>query len=251
MSKLFLNLKKDIQNLADPKKAKILQRFFKTSKGEYGEGDIFLGIIVPKQRGLVKKYWQDVTLADLDKLIKSKIHEERLIALLILVNKFQKSKISRLHLPSARADDGQVNHKSKIFKFYLSHTKYINNWDLVDLSAPNIVGAHLIDKDRTILYKLAKSKNLWERRIAILATFAFIKNKDYKDTLKIAKILLNDRHDLIHKASGWMLREMGKRCGEKILTQFLDQNSKQMPRTMLRYTIERLPKKQQQYYLHK
>ncbi len=232
----LLNLKANIIKLADPGKAKILQRFFKTGEGEYGEGDIFLGIVVPKQRKLVKKYWKGITLADLDRLIKSKIHEERLIALLILVAKFQK------------ADDIL---KNQIYNFYLSHTKYINNWDLADLTAPNIVGTYLNNKNRSILYELAKSQHLWERRIAMLATFAFLKHGDCIDTLKIAKILMNDKHDLIHKAVGWMLREVGKKCGEKILINFLNQYSRQMPRVMLRYAIEKLPKKQQQYYLHK
>ncbi len=220
---MLKRLKKDLRDLADPKKAKILQRFFKTGKGEYGEGDVFLGVVVPKQRMLVKKYWRDLDLKDLDKLIKSKIHEERLITLLILVRQYQ-----------------SLNTKSSIFKYFLSRTKYINNWDLVDLSAPNIVGEYLIDKNRAILYRLARSKSLWERRIAMLSTFAFIKRGDYADTLKIAKILIKDKHDLIYKATGWMLREVGKRCGEKHLLKFLDNNCRQMPRTMLRYAIERL-----------
>ncbi|MFA5990709.1 MAG: DNA alkylation repair protein [Candidatus Doudnabacteria bacterium] len=226
-------LKRDMKKLANPAKAKVLAGFFKTGPGQYGEGDIFLGITVPLQRQLVKQYWQDLTMGDVDSLIKSKFHEERLIALLILVKQFQ-----------------SLNIKSSIFKFYLSHTKYINNWDLVDLSAPNIVGEYLIDKNRTILFKLAKSKNLWERRIAILATFAFIKKRDPKDSLAIAKMLLADKQDLIHKAVGWMLREIGKRCGEKILTDFLDKNVLRIPRTALRYAIERLPEKKRLHYLH-
>lgn len=216
-------LKTDLRKLADPKKAKILQRFFKTEKGEYGEGDVFLGVMVPRQRMLVKKYWRDLDLNDIDGLLRSKMHEERLIALLSLIYKYQ-----------------FLNIKFLIFKFYLSHTRHINNWDLVDLSAPNIVGEYLIGKNRTILYRLARSKNLWERRIAMLSTFAFIKRGDYADTLKIAKILIKDKHDLIHKAIGWMLREVGKRCGEKHLLTFLDDNCRQMPRTALRYAIERL-----------
>ena len=140
--------------------------------------------------------------------------------------------------------------QKKIYNFYISHTKHINNWDLVDLSAPNIVGEYLIDKNRAILFKLAKSKSLWERRIAILATFAFIKNHRSKDALAIAKMLLTDKHDLIHKAVGWMLREIGKRCSEKTLTDFLDDNALTMPRTALRYAIERLPEKKRLHYLH-
>ena len=257
-------LKSDIKKLADPKKAKILQRFSKTQKGEYGEGDVFLGIMVPKQRELVKKYWQDLSLADIDKLLKSKIHEERLIALLVLIKKFEiGSKIPLL----SKEGLGEVNKssifnlQSKIFRFYLNHTKYINNWDLVDLSAPKIVGSYLyslslegegrVRGKNDILIKLAKSKNLWERRIAMLATFAFIKRGDAKDALAIAKILLYDKHDLIHKAVGWMLREAGKRCSEKKLTDFLNQYSGKMPRVMLRYAIERLPREKRKYYLNK
>lgn len=233
---MLLQLKRDIRKLANPAKAKVLAGFFKTGPGQYGEGDIFLGITLPLQRQLVKQYWRDLTLADAESLLKSKLHEERLIALLILVKKFTTSEI--------------FNQKSKIYKFYLSHTKYINNWDLVDLSAQNIVGEYLIDKNRSVLYKLAKSKNLWERRIAILATLAFIKNRDPKDSIAISKILLSDRHDLIHKAVGWMLREIGKRCNEKTLTDFLDKNVLKMPRTTLRYAIERLPEKKRLHYLH-
>jgi len=227
-------LKTDLRQASDPAKAKVLQRFFKTGKGEYGEGDVFLGIIVPKQRALVKKYWQMLSLPEVGGLLKSKIHEERLTGALILVAKFEKA---------------AENEKDKIFKFYLQHSRGINSWDLVDLSAPNIVGEYLQKRDRDILYKLAKSKSLWERRIAILSTFTFIKRGETKDALAISKILLNDNHDLIHKAVGWMLREAGKRCSQKTLTDFLDQNCKKMPRTMLRYALERLPKKTRKIYL--
>jgi len=254
-------LQLEIKKLANPKKAKILMRFFKTGKGQYGEGDKFLGIVVPKQRELVKKYWHNLTLADLDVLIKSNIHEERLIALLILVAKYQNNLSSSGQSRGSMDSRLRGNDKKAIFKFYLSHTKYINNWDLVDLSAPNIVGSYLYSlslegreagvrvKNQTLL-RLAKSKNLWERRIAILATFAFIKKKQTIDIIKIAAILLKDKHDLIHKAVGWMLREVGKRCGEKTLTKFLDANALKMPRTALRYAIERLPKEQRLHYLH-
>lgn len=166
--------------------------------------------------------------------MQSQFHEERLIALLILVAKFQK------------ADDVE---KNKIFDLYLKNTKFINNWDLVDLSAPNIMGSYLESRDRAIIYKLAKSKNLWERRISVLATFLFIKNKDAKDALNIAELLLSDRHDLIHKAVGWMLREVGKRCGQEIEEAFLKKRYKTMPRTMLRYAIERFPEKKRLFYL--
>ncbi len=269
-------LKTEIKKLADPKKALILQRFFKTGEGGYGAGDVFLGLMVPQQRELVKKYWADATLADLDKLIKSKFHEERLIALLILVAKFSSppltpptrggksaisspfmgearrginSKIEYFQSPACQHLMAQPLTGRSIFKFYLSHTKYINNWDLVDLSAPNIVGEYLVNENRAILYRLAKSPSLWERRIAILATFAFIKRRQTKDTITIAEILLADKHDLIHKAVGWMLREVGKRCSEKILMDFLNANIQKMPRTTLRYAIERLPKKIKKHYL--
>jgi 3-methyladenine DNA glycosylase AlkD len=236
-------LKKELNRLKNPAKAKILQRFFKTGKGQYGEGDVFLGIVVPLQRKLVGKYWHNLSLADLDKLLKSKIHEERLIALLILVEKYKHSS----------GED-----QKQIFKSYLSHTKCINNWDLVDLSAPNIVGSYLyslsLDKagarvKNDILTNLAKSKSLWERRIAMLATFEFIKRGEFRDALRIAKLLMADKHDLIHKATGWMLREVGKRCGKNHLTEFLNKNCKKMPRTSLRYAIEHLDKNLKNNYL--
>jgi len=215
------NLKKDIQKLADPERAKHSLRFFKTAPGEYGEGDKFLGLTVPQCRQLVRKY-KDLSLLNTTRLLHSPYHEERLIALLILVHNFPKD-------------------PKKIYDLYLKSTKYINNWDLVDLTAPRIVGEYLLDKPVDILFKLAKSKSLWERRITILATFAFIYQGNPKPTLKIAEMLLHDKEDLIHKAVGWMLREVGKRCSQKSLTDFLNQHYKVMPRTMLRYSIERLP----------
>jgi 3-methyladenine DNA glycosylase AlkD len=225
----------DFQKLKNPIQAKNLARFFKTGKGEYGEGDIFLGIKVPEQRKLVGKYYKELSLQDTEKLIASKIHEQRLTGLLILVAKYKKTD-----------PDG----KNKIYKLYLKNAKNINNWDLVDLSAPNIVGNFLLEKDRKILYKFSKSKNLWERRISILATFEFIRNKQFADSLKIAEILLHDKHDLIHKAVGWMLRELGKR-DQSLEEQFLEENSFKMPRTMLRYAIEKFPENKRLYYLNK
>jgi len=224
------DLKLDLRKESDSEKAKILQRFFKTGKGEYGEEDIFLGITVPKQRQIAIKY-ESLALKDIQLLLKSKIHEERLTALLILVNNYKKSE-----------------NKSEIYDFYLKNTKNINSWDLVDLSAQVIIGTYLEDKDRSILYKLAKSSNLWERRIAIISTFHFIKNNDFSDALKIAEILLNDKHDLIHKAVGWMLREIGKR-DISVLENFLKKNYHSMPRTMLRYAIEKFPEKKRKMYL--
>lgn len=275
---MLKQLKLEIKKHANPEKAKLLQKFFKTGKGEYGEGDVFLGIVVPKQRALVKKYWRGLNLDDIDKLLKSKYHEHRLIALLVLIKKYQHpmpssgepplasrdtrgSRImdSRRSLPRALTRGG--NDKKRLYNFYISHTRHINNWDLVDLSAPNIIGSFLyslslegegrVRGKNDILIKLVKSNNLWERRISVLSTFAFIKKGDSRDTLKLAKILLSDKHDLIHKAVGWALREVGKRCGKQILIQFLNKYAKQMPRTMLRYSIERLPERLRKHYLEK
>ena len=230
----LVQLKKELKNLSDPEYVEILQRFFKTGRGEYGEGDIFLGLKSQQIRDVSKKYY-DISLDDLNRLLSEKIHEFRVSALRILVYRYE---------------GGDEKEKKKIYDFYLKNAKNINNWDLVDSSAPNIVGDYLLGKPRNILYKLAKSKNLWERRIAILATFAFIRNNEFKDTIKIAKILMNDEHDLIHKAVGWMLREVGKK-DEKILEKFLDKYHKIMPRTMLRYAIEKLSEKKREFYLGK
>lgn len=227
-------LKKEFLDLQDKEKAKLLEKFFKTGKGEYAEGDVFLGLVVPKQRALVKRYWNALDLEDLQELLNSKFHEHRLTSLLILVKQYEK-------YPQKRRE---------IFDFYLGNTKNINNWDLVDLSAPNIVGAFLLDKKRDVLYELAKSNHLWERRISILATAAFIRNDQFEDTLEIAEILLQDRHDLIHKAVGWMLREVGKR-DISALKDFLNEHAKSMPRTMLRYAIEKFPEKLRKSYLAK
>jgi 3-methyladenine DNA glycosylase AlkD len=226
-------LKEEVKSLASPQKAKILERFFKTGKGEYGEGDIFIGLQVPDSRKIVKKY-ADISLDDTLLLLTSKIHEERLIALLVTVEKARK------------ADDSG---KEILFKRYLENTRYINNWDLVDMSADKIIGSYLFEKPKDILYSLAVSENLWERRIAIMATFDFIKKGFCEDTFRIVKIVLNDSHDLIHKAAGWMLRETGKRCSQEVLEQFLLTYYRMMPRTMLRYAIERLPETLRLQYL--
>lgn len=241
-------LKKELRKIADPKRAKNLQWFFKTGKGEYGEGDVFLGIKVPDLRKIAKKYYS-LDIKQLKELIKSKFHEERLIALFILINKYQ-----------------TTNHKTICFHFYIKNMKYINNWDLVDLSAPNIVGKYLFNFARgrnfvqvhavgspssfatTFLTNLVKSENIWECRIAVLASFQFIKNNRFGDSLKIAEMLLQDKHDLIHKAVGWMLREIGKR-DLKIEIEFLNKYYKKMPRTMLRYAIEKFPEKLKLTYL--
>lgn len=226
-------VRREIQQEGDKKKAQFLGRFFKTGKGEYAEGDVFLGLTVPQSRIIVKKY-KDLPLKDCVELLHSPIHEERLIALLIFVSQFTK---------------GDNEGKKKIYDRYLANTKYINNWDLVDLSAGYIVGGYLLERPRGILEKFAKSSDLWEKRIAIIATFAFIKNGEYEWTFKIADILLNDRHDLIHKAVGWMLREVGKRVSEKELEVYLQPRYKTMPRTMLRYAIERFIEEKRKRYL--
>lgn len=225
-------LKTELDFFADKEKAKILQGFFKTGEGEYGEGDIFLGIKVPVQRKFAEKYFS-LPLLKIQELLNSKIHEYRLTALLILIKKYNKS---------------NEQEKANIFNFYLKNTQNINNWDLIDLSAPHIVGNFLQDKKRKVLYDLAESKNLWKKRIAIISTFNFIRKNEFQDTLTISEILLNDKHDLIHKAVGWMLREIGKRDLET-LEKFLKFNYKKMPRTMLRYAIEKFPEEKRRRYL--
>jgi len=227
------SLELDIKKLANKQQSLILQRFFKTGKGEYGHGDIFLGIKVPETRKLADRYWQELTIDEVQELLNSKIHEKRLLALLILINKYNSS---------------DETTKEKFFNFYLSNKANINNWDLIDLSAPHIVGDFLLNKDRKILYQLAKSKDLWERRISILSTYKFIKNNQFDDTLKISETLLKDKHDLIHKAAGWMLREVGKKSIEAE-EEFLKKHHKKMPRTMLRYAIEKFPEEKRKAYL--
>jgi len=226
-------IRRRLKQLANPEKAKVLRGFFKTGPGQYGEGDVFLGITVPQLRGLSKECGS-ASLTDSVALLKSSVHEERLLALFLLVAAYQR---------------GNEATKKEIYRIYLRHVRYINNWDLVDLSAPNIVGAYLADRSRGPLYRFARSRDLWKKRIAILATFAFIKQNDGADTLKIAKSLLADDHDLIHKAVGWMLPELGKRdlaAEEK----FLKQHYHRMPRTMLRYAIERFPEEKRKKYLN-
>ncbi len=229
----LIRIKRDLALYKNKEKAQLLSRFFKTGEGQYGEGDVFLGVIVPDSRKVARKYF-DISLGLVDELIQSKIHEERLVAVFILVEKYKKA---------------NEKEKKEIYKFYLKHAKNINNWDLVDLSAPKVFGSYLLNKDREILLRFAKSKNLWERRIAIISTFQFIYAGEFEWTFKIVKILIHDKHDLIHKACGWMLREVGKRVSEKKLEEFLKENYKNMPRTMLRYAIERLPEPKRQYYL--
>lgn len=225
-------LKSDLKKLSDPKQAEILSRFFKTWKWDYGYWDKFLGIKVPIQRQVAKNYL-DLNMSDIQDLLSSSIHEYRLVSLLILVQKYLKS-------------DYQT--KDKIYKFYLKNSKRINNRDLVDLSAPNIIWNHLLNTDKSVLYKLAKSSNLREKRISIIATYTFIKNNQFEDTFKIAKILLHDNHDLIHKAVWWMIREIWKR-NSKVVEVFLKSHYKDMSRTTLRYAIEKFPENLRQKYL--
>jgi 3-methyladenine DNA glycosylase AlkD len=244
-------LRKDLEKLANPEKAIFLQRFFKTGKGEYGYGDVFLGIIVPESRKIAEKY-KDIPLKDIEKLLHSRIHEERLIALLILVINFMGS---------------NENLRKTVYDFYLSQTTYINNWDLVDLSADKIVGGYLLEetplrpkgfagqakgrkvKNIEVLEKLARSSSVWERRIAMIATYEFIKHGYCEEALAIADMLKDDTHDLIQKAVGWMLREVGKRCSLEVEENFLKERYKTMPRTMLRYAIERFSEEKRKSYL--
>jgi len=223
---------RELSSLADSGTASFLQRFFKTGPGEYGDGDLFRGIRVPVLRKLAKKY-QHLSLPEIAKLLHSFHHEDRLLALLILVRTY------------SSGDDAV---KEKIHQLYLRNTRSINNWDLVDASAPQIVGAFLWEKDHAVLDRLARSSDLWERRIAIMATFHFIKRGEFTKTLQLAEILLPDREDLIHKAVGWMLREVGNR-NLKVEERFLRKHYKQMPRVMLRYAIEKFPEPKRQQYL--
>lgn len=244
-------LRGEVEKAGDSEKAKTLARFFKTGKGQYGEGDVFLGLTVPQSRIIATRY-KGLPFSDIYKLLKSKFHEERLIALLILVHNFTR---------------GNEGFRKEIFDFYLAHMRCVNNWDLVDLSADKIAGEFLCVIARNeaiqsatrlprsyvarndVLYKLAKSDSLWERRISIVSTYAFIKRGEYKDTFAIADILLNDNHDLIQKAVGWMLREVGKRVSEEKLESFLKTRYKTMPRTALRYAIEKFSDEKRKLYL--
>jgi 3-methyladenine DNA glycosylase AlkD len=226
------DLQARLRALANPKDAAFLAGFFKTGPGEYGEGDVFLGVRVPAIRKVATEF-KGMALSEVERLLHSPIHEERLAALVILV---------------VQAAKGDAATRKAIYDLYLANTRHVNNWDLVDLTAPQIVGAYLEDKCRKPLYRLAKSDWLWDRRISILATFHFIRLGDFSDTLRIAEILLADREDLMHKAAGWMLREVGKRDAA-MLEHFLDNHCRAMPRTMLRYAIERLPEKKRRAYM--
>ncbi|MFQ5791473.1 MAG: DNA alkylation repair protein [Acidobacteriota bacterium] len=226
-------VRQKLREVAEPERARALLRFFKTGRGEYGEGDRFLGVKVPESRRVARSA-RDIPRKELLALLRSPIHEERLVALLILVECFERAKSER--------------EREDIYRTYVRNREYVNNWDLVDLSAPVIVGGYLFQRDKSPLYAWARSKCLWERRTAVLATYHFIKRGKYADTLKLARILLQDEEDLIHKAVGWMLREVGNRS-VAVEERFLQQNSWRMPRTMLRYAIEKFPAKKRQAYL--
>ncbi|MCF7906330.1 DNA alkylation repair protein [Patescibacteria group bacterium] len=233
-----MNIIENLIKLKNPEKSKILQKFFKTGAGEYGEGDIFLGIKNPDLRKIAKEKI-DLDFSNLQKLISSKYHEARLLAVMILVYQFEKTK--------------DLKYKKNIFDFYLKNIKYINNWDIVDLSCYKIIGNYIynFDLDKIdILYNFSKSNNIWKRRISIISLFYFIKNNNFSDTLKICKILINDKEDLINKACGWMLREIGKK-DLKILYDFLDKYANIMPRVELRYSIEKLEEEIRLRYLNK
>lgn len=223
------DLQKELQTQANPNKAKSYAWFFKTGPGQYGAGDKFLGLTTPQMRVLSKKY-QDLPLTEVSKLIKSEFHEERSIAIQILVLQYPR-------IPK------------QIFDFYLSHTKFINNWDLVDISAPKIIGHYLFDKDISVLKSLSLSNSLWERRIAIVSTLYFLTHGKNQPTFKISKLLLKDKQDLIHKAIGWMLRESAKRIDQSAVEDFLQKNYSALPRTTLRYAIERFPETKRKSYL--
>ncbi len=227
-------IREELEALSTPEKKEFLPYFFKTGKGQYGEGDKFLGVVVPDSRKIAKKY-KDIPFQEVKNLLNSEYHECRLCALLILVERFKK------------ADE---QNRKAIYEFYLSHTHRINNWDLVDLSSQYIVGEYLLDKDRSVLYKLADSELLWDQRIAVLATFPFIRNHDFEDLLALSEKLLHHKHDLMHKAVGWLLREAGKK-DKTVLIGFLDRYYKEMPRTMLRYSIEKLTSEERAYYMKK
>jgi len=226
-------LRQRLRAHASAKDAAILQWFFKTGPGEYGEGDVFIGVRVPAMRRVCRECGDNVSVATVEQLLRSQVHEDRALALMLLVSAFGR---------------GDEREQKAIYDRYLANTRYINNWDLVDLSAPSIVGGWLSARSRAPLRRLARSASLWERRIAIVATQAFIRRDELEDTLEIADLLIHDEHDLIHKAVGWMLREVGKRDGV-VLRTWLRPRHTHMPRTMLRYAIERFPESERRRYL--
>ncbi len=236
MQKLILEITKSLMAVADAQKAKQMQRFFKTGKGEYGEGDVFIGVSVPQQRAIAKQYQNDCSKTDIIELLDSPIHEERLIGVFILVDKFKKGIKS--------------NKEQEWVDLYIEKADKMNNWDLVDSSAHHILGKWLEKRDRKILYEFSKSTSLWKNRIALVSTLHFIRKNDFEDALQLCEIALPHKHDLIHKASGWMLKEMYERDPNPTC-KFIDTFKKKMPRTMLRYAIEKMPEPQRKAYLSK
>ncbi|MEI8349079.1 MAG: DNA alkylation repair protein [Candidatus Omnitrophota bacterium] len=226
------DIRASLRSSGNKEKARVLRSFFKTGAGQYGEGDVFLGIAVPEIRKIARRC-QDISSYDIIQLLRSRIHEERMLALVLLLSRYGKA---------------TTNEKKIIYSLYLENIKHINSWDLVDVSAPHIVGDFLFKGNRSKLYCFARSKSLWERRTALVATFRFIRAEQFYDTIAIVKLLLKDEEDLIHKAAGWMLREVGKR-NPRVHEQFLKTYYKKMPRTMLRYAIEKLPQYTRQAYL--
>ena len=228
------DIKKELQKYINPEKAVHYPKFFQAYEGGYGEGDKFIGVTVPNQRKVAKKYYKTISIKDVEKLLQQDIHEYRQTALFILTYKYEKSE--------------ETGRKKETVDIYISNTDYINNWDLVDSSAYKILGDYLFDKDKKLLYKMANSSNMWEQRIAIIATLNFIKKGNFEDTLNISKILIDHDHDLIHKAVGWMLREVGKKNYD-VEYNFLIKYYKNMPRTMLRYSIEKFDEEVRQKFL--
>lgn len=231
---LIAQIKRELKAQSIPEKAEFFPKFFQAFPGGYGEGDCFLGVMVPAQRKVAQKYYQKIDLTEVEKLLQQPIHEYRLTALFILVNKFQKAKT--------------LQEREEIVQLYWRNLEWVNNWDLVDASADKILGAYLFDKDKDPLYQLARSGHLWKQRVAIISTFYFIKQNQFTHTLEMAKILLHHEHDLIHKAVGWMLREIGKR-NFQVEYDFLVEHYKEMPRTMLRYAIEKFEPSLRQKFL--
>jgi len=227
-------IKKDLHSYSDPVKAAHLPKFFQVYPGGYGEGDLFLGVTVPNQRKVSRKYSKIITMDELEELFNSKYHEHRLTAIFILVLKYESAKTGQ--------------EQKQLVDFYLSNLSAVNNWDLVDSSAYKILGSYLYDKDKSLLYEFAVSNNLWKQRIAMITTYYFIKKDDYIHTFELADLLIDHEHDLIHKVVGWMLREVGKRNFEKEFN-FLIPRYKQMPRTMLRYAIEKFEPEQRKEFL--
>lgn len=234
---IIAKIKKELKQLSNKEKALILKRFFKTGASEYGEGDIFIGVTVPNQRIVAKKYYLEISFEELRELINSKIHEHRLCACIILIYKFKKTKVEA--------------EKTKIYKFLIKNISKLNNWDLVDITCPKIIGSYIFNNKRELdkIYSWSKSNNLWLKRISILSLFYFIKKNEFNEVLTVIKTLLNDKHDLIHKANGWMLREIAK-IDQALVEEFIIKHYANIPRTTIRYSIERFDEKKRKYYLN-